>query len=114
MSIANVDKPPLLMEEVEHRLRQFAWHAPVWLTRAPTFAEKAALFPGATFVVGSDTAIRIVDPAYYGNSVERMTAVLEQIRVLGCRFLVAGRVDAVGQFVGMRAARFARIGPRSF
>ncbi|OAI47992.1 hypothetical protein AYO44_08020, partial [Planctomycetaceae bacterium SCGC AG-212-F19] len=55
----NVDMPPLTAEEIRQRLRQFAWQAPVWLTRAPTFAEKAALFPGVLFVVGADTAARI-------------------------------------------------------
>lgn len=100
LSIRNVDKPPLPPEEVEHRVGQFTWNAELWLTRAPTFLEKAELFPGATFAVGSDTAVRIVDPRYYDGSVEKMTAALGQIRELGCRFLVAGRMDAAGNFVG--------------
>ena len=29
---------------------------------------KARLFPGCAFVVGADTAKRVVDPKYYGNS----------------------------------------------
>jgi hypothetical protein len=98
ISITNVDKPPLAPEELSHRLAQFAWRAPVWLTQAPTFAEKAALFPGATFVVGGDTAERIVDPRYYGDSAERVKEALEVIRTNCCRFLVAGRVDATGRF----------------
>jgi hypothetical protein len=97
ISITNVDKPPLAPEEVSHRLAQFAWRSPVWLTQAPTFAEKVALFPGATFVVGSDTAARIVEPRYYGDSVERMKEALKVIRDNRCRFLVAGRVDATGR-----------------
>ena len=39
-------------EEVRRRLAQCTWRAPLWLTRAPTFAEKALLFPGVVFVVG--------------------------------------------------------------
>ena len=60
LTILNADKPPLEAEEVRRRLAQFVWRAPMWLTQAPTFVEKARLFPGATFVVGTDTAARIV------------------------------------------------------
>jgi hypothetical protein len=100
MSVTNVDKPPLTAEEIRHRLRQFAWQAPVWLTRAPTFAEKAALFPGVWFVVGADTAARIIAPRYYGDEA-KMLAALERIRGLGCRFLVGGRADVAGKFIGV-------------
>src|SRR5262249_44797666 len=89
---------PLTADEIRRRLAQFAWWADVWLTRAPTFAEKAELFPGVLFVVGVDTALRLVQPRYYGDSEARMMAALERIRASGCRFLVAGRVDAGGQF----------------
>src|SRR5262249_18559734 len=70
LSVVNADKPPLSESEVRRRLRQFARQAPVWLTRAPTFLEKARLFGGAVFVVGADTAVRIVQPRFYGDSVE--------------------------------------------
>jgi hypothetical protein len=101
LSVLNVDKPALEAAEVRRRLRQFAWHSPLWLTRAPTFAEKAAVFPGAVFVVGSDTADRIVQPRYYQDSPERMAAALGRIRAAGCRFLVAGREDPAGRFVAL-------------
>lgn len=104
LSVVNVDKPPLSVEEVRRRLRPFAWHAPVWLTRAPTFAEKAAVFPGAVFAVGVDTAVRIVAPRYYHDSEARLAAALEQIRAQGCTFLVAGRADRAGRFVGLEDA----------
>jgi hypothetical protein len=99
LSVANVDKPDLTAEEVRRRLAQFTWQAPVCLTRAPTFAEKAALFPGAAFAVGADTAARIVSPRYYHDSEERMTEALASIRRQGCRFLVAGRADREGRFL---------------
>jgi hypothetical protein len=100
LTVVNADKPPLAAEEVRRRLTQFAWRAPVWLTRAPTFAQKADLFPGAAFVVGADTAARIVQPRFYGDSAERMAEALGAFRARGCRFLVAGRADARGHFVG--------------
>src|ERR1700712_5498106 len=58
ISVTNVDKPPLVGATIRHRLAQFAWKSPVELIRAPTFVEKARLFPGTTFVIGADTAGR--------------------------------------------------------
>ncbi len=101
LSVLNADKPPLADEEVRGRLDQFVWRAPVWLTRAPTYAEKAELFPGCVFAVGADTAARVVQPRFYHDSAERMAEALGRIRALGCRFLVAGRVGAEGPFVGL-------------
>jgi hypothetical protein len=99
LSVVNVDKPPLGVEEVRRRLAQFAWQGSIWLTRAPTFVEKAALFPGVTFAVGADTAARIVERRYYQDSESLRDAALEQIRQHNCRFLVAGRLNQTKQFV---------------
>ena len=44
---------------------------------------------------------RLVDPAYYGGSVVEMVAALDEIRALGCSFLVAGRADGA-RFETMR------------
>jgi hypothetical protein len=97
LSVTNVDKPPLAADEVRMRLAQFAWRARVELTRAPTFLEKSRLFPGATFVVGADTAERLVAVRYYGDDEARMAAALEEIAARGCRFLVAARADSAGR-----------------
>ncbi len=101
LSVINADKPPLADEEIRRRLSQFAWRAPVWLTRAPTYTEKAELFPGCLFVIGADTAVRIVQPRFYGNSEEKMAEALTRFQAANCRFLTAGRVDETGRFVGM-------------
>jgi nicotinamide mononucleotide (NMN) deamidase PncC len=98
LSVTNVDKPPLGSEEVRRRMAQFAGRMPVWLVRAPTFVEKARLFPGVTFVVGADTAERIVAPRYYHDSAEEMGQALDEIQRHGCRFLVAGRAVSDGRF----------------
>jgi Cytidylyltransferase-like len=92
LGVANAEKPPLTEGEVRRRMAQFVWQAPLWLTRAPTFLEKSRLFPGAVFVVGVDTAVRIVDPRFYGDSAEAMRTALAEIHRHGCRFLVAGRL----------------------
>jgi hypothetical protein len=99
LSILNVDKPPLTETELLRRLERFTGNQPVWVTRAATFEEKARLFPQAVFVVGADTAARIVAERYYGESVQTMHAALDGIARQGCRFLVAGRVDHHGRFV---------------
>ncbi|HEX4609881.1 MAG TPA: hypothetical protein VH092_16920 [Urbifossiella sp.] len=98
LSVANVDKPDLDPAEVDRRVAQFREVGPVWVTRAPTFAEKAELFPGAAFVVGYDTAVRLIDPRYYANDPDRRDAALARIAAAGCRVVVGGRVDAGGVF----------------
>jgi nicotinamide mononucleotide (NMN) deamidase PncC len=97
ISVTNVDKPPLAGETVRHRVAQFAWRSPVELTRAPTFLEKSRLFPSATFVIGADTAERLVAPKYYGDDEARMQVALEEIANSGGSFLVAVRIDAAGR-----------------
>jgi hypothetical protein len=97
ISVTNVDKPPLAAETVRHRLAQFAWKSPVELTRAPTFVEKSRLFPRTTFVIGADTAERLVAPKYYGEDEARMHLALEEIGSSGGSFLVAVRSDTAGR-----------------
>jgi nicotinamide mononucleotide (NMN) deamidase PncC len=90
ISIENVDKPPLDFLQMQRRAEQFSSADALWFTRAPTFVEKAVIFPGATFLVGIDTLVRIAEPKYYGSE-GNCTAALERIAALGCGFLVFGR-----------------------
>ena len=92
LSVTNVDKPPLEKGEIERRLEQFGPDDTVVLTRAETFRKKAGLFPGATFLLGWDTAIRLVAPRYYGGEPEMMLALAEMMAG-GTKFIVAGRSD---------------------
>ena len=93
LSVVNVDKPPLEPAEISDRLTQFRDKATVVLTRAETFRKKADLFPGCPFIIGWDTAVRLVAPRYYGGSTSGMLAALAEIWAAGCKFLVAGRED---------------------
>lgn len=106
MPLRNVDKPALDVVTALLRCRQFD-DAPLAVTRAATFVEKSRLFPGSVFVVGVDTAVRIIDDRYYADSAGCTTA-LAEIHDRGCRFLVAPRVHH---------GRFLRLGeltvPRS-
>jgi nicotinamide mononucleotide (NMN) deamidase PncC len=88
LSVANVDKPFLDYREIERRLSQF--DRPVWLTRLPTFIEKARHFPNATFAVGLDTLIRIAEPRYYGGLQMRDEA-LKELAEYGAAYIVFGR-----------------------
>ena len=98
LSVANVDKPDLPPEEVHRRLDQFDDHGPVFVTRAAILA-KAALFPGAVFVVGADTAARVVQARYYGDDPAGVGRALDALRSHGCRFFVGGRLSGDGRFV---------------
>lgn len=88
LSVANVDKPFLDYREIERRLAQF--DRPVWLTRLPTFIEKARRFPNATFIVGLDTIVRIAEPRYYGGELMRDEA-LKELAEYGASYVVFGR-----------------------
>lgn len=91
ISVQNVDKPPLDYTEIEDRLAQFGADEGVWLTAAPTFVEKARLFPGATFLVGYDTIVRIGEARYYAGSDSGRDDAIQELSQLGCRFIVFGR-----------------------
>lgn len=90
LSVRNVDKPRLDTVEVRRRVDALRAHGPVVVTAAARFLDKARLLPGAVFAVGHDTAVRIVDPAYYDDAGERDGA-LAELAELGCRVVVAGR-----------------------
>jgi len=91
LSLTNVDKPALTRREVRRRLSSLADHS-VLLTNAPRFIDKARLFPHCRFVVGYDTAVRILDERYYEDSPSGRDDTLQELRSLGARFVVAGRL----------------------
>eukprot|EP00891_Asterochloris_glomerata_P005367 jgi/Astpho2/5367/fgenesh1_pg.00075_%23_41_t len=99
LTVRNADKGSLALADVQKRLRQFKEQGlAVVLTQAPLYPTKARLFPGSTFVIGYDTAIRLVDGKYYGGD----DAALLQIAAMkqsGCSILVAGRVADDGTFM---------------
>ena len=102
LSLANVDKRDLSMDEVRRRARQFQARSSLWITRAPTFVQKAELFPQSVFVVGADTAERILQARYYSPGEDSVAQALRFLQERECRFLVGCRVDA-----GKRVVRLA-------
>ena len=93
LAIVNVDKPSLVETQIMDRVAQFVDKASVVVTQTSTYLEKAKLFPDCTFVIGWDTAVRVVDSTYYENNDKKMLNTLRQILDLGCKFLVAGRMS---------------------
>ena len=98
LSVVNVDKPPLEDAEIRRRVDQFRDVGAVVLTGAETFQKKARLFPGCGFAIGWDTATRLIQPRYYGDSETAMLTALAEMWGSGCRFSVAGRIDDAGVF----------------
>lgn len=91
ISIANVDKLSLDYLDLQERTGQFAADEPLWFTRAPTFVEKAGIFPNTTFVVGADTIDRIANCKYYGHDQAALDRALAELAQKNSRFLVFAR-----------------------
>lgn len=96
ISVANVDKPPLDHSDLAARITEGRKLGRVLITRAAKFVEKARLFPGATFIVGADTAIRLDQARYYQSEIARDRAI-DELDSLGSEFLIFGR-ELRGEF----------------
>jgi hypothetical protein len=92
LPLVNADKAAIDPAEAQRRLAQFAGWAPVILSRAPLFSQKIQFYPHSVFILGLDTATRLVELRFYHNDPAEMRAALQAIRTAGCRFLVAGRL----------------------
>ena len=88
LTVVNADKPPITPKAAAARLAHFTEDDTIWLTRAPTFPDKARIFTRPTFVVGVDTLVRIAEPRFYGGRDGRDEA-LHILR--SSRFIVFGR-----------------------
>ena len=58
--------------------------------QAPLYPDKAKIFQNSTFVLGYDTAVRLVMPKYYGGH-DGMLLQLASMSFAGCSVVVAGR-----------------------
>ncbi|MCZ7667233.1 MAG: hypothetical protein M5U34_08455 [Chloroflexi bacterium] len=97
LSAANADKPPLARKR--YRTGWLSLPGGILFTPAPPPPLwKNRIYPGATFVVGFDTAMRILQPRFYADNPANMYRALTEIRERGCRFMVAGRTDENGRF----------------
>lgn len=93
LPVINADKAPIDLDEARRRSAQFVGQAPLLLSRAPLFSQKARMFRDSVFVLGIDTVIRLFQPRFYRDGRAGMARSLEAVRAAGCYFLVAGRVQ---------------------
>jgi hypothetical protein len=102
----------LPLEEIKRRVSQFtSTGLPLVVTQAPLFTQKADMFHDSVFVVGYDTAVRLVKPEYYGSD-QAMLLQFAKLRHQGCSFLVAGRVDDNGTFKTLADMEMPAVLPR--
>ncbi len=97
LALNNADKGEINLARAYSRVTQFIDDAPVVLSYSPLFVDKAHYFPKSTFVVGADTASRLVDTRFYDHSDSAMFAALTTLQDAGCNFLVASRKSARSQ-----------------
>ncbi|CAL8995028.1 unnamed protein product [Prunus brigantina] len=97
ISAVNADKPPLSTSQIKDRVKQFEKVGKtVIISNQPYFYKKAELFPGSAFVIGADTAERLINPKYYNGDYKKMLEILIGCKKTGSTFLVGGRnVDGV-------------------
>jgi Cytidylyltransferase-like len=91
LPLINAEKAPIDLAEARKRAVQFLGFDTLLLSRSPLFDQKAEFYPNSTFILGADTAARLVAPRFYGDDVEKMKGSLEHLRSKGAKFLVAGR-----------------------
>jgi len=92
LSVFNVDKPKMEIDDLTLRLKNFLDQSiPIFLTNTPRFVDKAKVYPGISYVVGIDTALRLVDPKYTNGSIEKMTDLLMEMTNKGTTFFVLPR-----------------------
>eukprot|EP00558_Chaetoceros_sp_UNC1202_P012210 CAMPEP_0197234632 /NCGR_PEP_ID=MMETSP1429-20130617/2332_1 /TAXON_ID=49237 /ORGANISM="Chaetoceros sp., Strain UNC1202" /LENGTH=501 /DNA_ID=CAMNT_0042693087 /DNA_START=82 /DNA_END=1587 /DNA_ORIENTATION=- len=53
-----------------------------------------------TFVIGTDTMVRIINPKYYGDSYENMLEAVREMGDEGAHFVVGGRLEEIKGSVG--------------
>lgn len=122
MSLTNADKPAMevseamrriaLFEELQSNINDTSQTLPsdwgILLTSAPLFIDKVKCLKKylssqyanynrdhirkMTFVIGTDTMVRLINPKYYNNDHEIMLTSLKEMRDDGVHFVVGGRV----------------------
>ncbi|MBM01998.1 MAG: hypothetical protein CL762_04705 [Chloroflexi bacterium] len=98
ISISNVDKRNINLEDLNSRIKQFRSVGKLLITNSPTFEDKSNIFKKSIFVIGYDTAVRIFDKKYYKKDMHQS---LSNIYKNGCSFLVTGR-EKDGKYKSMR------------
>jgi hypothetical protein len=91
LCVINADKPPLSFNDIIARIATFN-SRPVVLTNAPLFADKDKLFPGVSYAIGVDTAIRIINPKYTNENSDLMIENILKMTFNNTKFYVGSRL----------------------
>lgn len=95
MSLGNAEKDATRPADAAARAAQAYGERGIVLTHEALFSGKAERLPGVVFVLGVDTARRVLEPRFYGGE-GGLAEAMERIRAAGSRFLVAGRAGPDG------------------
>ena len=88
ISIKNVDKSEINFNDLINRINQFKSLGKLVVTNSAKFEEKSNIFKKSIFVIGYDTALRLVDDKYYNDDFRKSLKIIEKNN---CSFLVSGR-----------------------
>jgi hypothetical protein len=93
LCIKNIDKPSISDDEIIRRLDMFRFPntTPIVLTEAPLFVDKARIFSNASYAIGVDLVIRLVDPKYFDHNYHSMIKNLLKMIFQGAKFYVSPR-----------------------
>jgi len=94
LSVANYDKGRVSVSDLLVRIEFMMPYAPIVITAAALFIDKARLMPNSDFVMGADTLERLWRPEDYGGDASKLDDVARRLRDLNCRLVVACRFDA--------------------
>jgi hypothetical protein len=93
LAAVNADKSTIALIDLAERAAQFRGRWPVIITAgAPLFVDKARHYPGCDFIVGVDTAVRLLDAKYYRGA-DEYTGVFRLFTALKTRFYVCDRLQ---------------------
>ncbi len=88
----NADKIQIEDSELAWRALQFSGRWPAILRNdCSLFIDKARAYSGCSFVVGVDTAERLLDSKYYPNGIDSLDQVLMEFKQMSTKFYVISR-----------------------
>jgi cytidyltransferase-like protein len=91
LCVVNIDKAPLSFDDIQQKISSFD-SRPVVLTNAPLFTDKNKLFPGISYVIGIDTAIRLINPKYTYGDADLMIENIMNMTFNNTKFYVSSRL----------------------
>jgi len=96
----NADKGALTRVQIEGRIKQILdqlnihgiKNIGIAVTSSPLYLQKTEIFQQCTYIIGADTAIRLLDPKYTKDCIFELVYSLSLIQSRGTKFIVGGRI----------------------